>query len=358
MPTSSASPASAGAPARSVPGDRLGTLDRLVAGALRRLRSLPTGSIGETARRQERAYERALMVIRAYYLFGVVLLVYETGQWLPLRRSATIDPLWPARWLDETSPQRGIDAVLIAFSVATVVAAVLPRSRLARAAFSLALLQYLSVKFGFGKINHGFHAWLFTSVAFVLLPAAPAWRRPTPAMRRLVLQIVWSAQVVLLFTYTLTGMWKLWYAVDAVLFSDRIGAFHPRGFSLLIAEDLVITGRKTLLGVTLVEQYRVGWLLFNGTIFLQVTSLLAALRPRLHRLWGAGLIAFHLGTQLAMGFTFVANIVLLGLLLVCSPWAPDEVRVREVVADVPFVRLALRTWGRFRSRPALRGAAS
>jgi hypothetical protein len=138
--------------------------------------------------------------------------------------------------------------------------------------------------------------------------------------------------------------------VEAVLFSTRIGAFHPTGFSLLVAQDLNITNRQTLLGEYLVTHHWVGWALFNGTILLQVTSLLAALRPRLHRLWGVGLMMFHLGTQLAMGFTFVPNLFLLGLLLLCSPWAPDHVRVTEVVRDLPGVRFATRTWHRYRAR--------
>jgi hypothetical protein len=325
---------------------RPGTLDRLVAGALRRLRSVPRQSLGATIALQARSYERAVMVVRAYYVIGLVLLMYEMGNWVTLRGVDTIDPLWPAAWIDEASPQGAIDLVLVAFATTTLLAAVVPRSRLARAAFSLALLQYLAVKFGFGKINHGFPAWLFTSATFVLLPSARAWRRPTPALRRNVLQVVWSAQVVVLFTYTLTGLWKLWYAVDAALFSTRIGAFHPEGFALLVAQDLNITGRRTLLGEALVEHHWIGWLLFNGTIFLQVTSLLAALRPRLHRLWGAGLLAFHIGTQLAMAFTFTANMLLLGLLLLCSPWAPDHVRIRDAVTDLPGVRLATRTWHR------------
>lgn len=337
MPTSSASP---------------GTLDRVVAGTLRRLRSLPRHSLGDTIALQGRTYERAVVIVRVYYLIGVFLLVNEMSAWVGLRELEAIEPLWPAGWIDQASPRGGIDVVLVAYTATTLLVAAVPRSRIARAAFSLALFQYIAVKFGFGKINHAFHTWLFTSMVLVLLPSARAWRRPTPALRRQVLQVVWSAQVLLLFTYTLTGLWKLYYALDAVFLSTRIGAFHPRGFSLIVAQDMLITNRQTLLGETLVANHWVGWVLFNGTIFLQVTSLLAALRPRLHRLWGAGLLAFHLGTQVAMGFTFMPNVFLLGLLLVCSPWAPDHVRLGEVVADLPVVRLALRTWHRVgRSRP-------
>jgi hypothetical protein len=72
-------------------------------------------------------------------------------------------------------------------------------------------------------------------------------------------------------------------------------------------------------------------------MYLETFSVIAAFRPRLHRLWGLGLIAFHFGTQLVMGFTFAPNIVLVGLLLVCSPFAPDRVKVKETVLDLPIL---------------------
>lgn len=337
-----------------------GDIDRFVAGTLRLLRSLPRRSVGEAIREQARTYERAVWVVRTYYLLGLVLLVSEMGQWRNLREVDTIDPLWPARWVDGADPRRHIDLILVGYTIAAALAAAFPRSRTARVLFSIALLQYLSVKFGFGKINHSSHAWLFTSLAFIALPSARAWRSPTTRTRHLVLQVLWSAQALMLFTYTLTGLWKLYYAVDAALFSTRIGAFHPRGFSLIIAQELLLSNRPTLLGEWLVEHHWVGWALFNGTIYLQVTSLLASLRPRLHRIWGFGLIAFHIGTQLAMGFTFLPNIVLLGLFLVLSPWAPERSAPGDVVADLPGIRLLVRTWRRIRARrdPALRGAGS
>jgi hypothetical protein len=93
-----------------------------------------------------------------------------------------------------------------------------------------------------------------------------------------------------------------------------------------------------------------GWVLFVGTMYLEASSLLIACRPRLHRLWGLALIGFHLGTQVAMGFTFRANVILLGLLLVCSPGAPERVSVRDAVLDLPGVRFLARRRGDGRRR--------
>ena len=114
------------------------------------------------------------------------------------------------------------------------------------------------------------------------------------------------------------------------------------------AGRLLETNQHTLLGDWLARNPLPGWVLFNGTMYLEAFALVAAFRPRLHRVWGMGLIVFHLGTQVAMGFSFEQNIVLVGLLLVCSPWAPETVRVGEVLGDLPGVRFVLARFGRGR----------
>jgi hypothetical protein len=41
-----------------------------------------------------------------------------------------------------------------------------------------------------------------------------------------------------------------------------------------------------------------------------------------------------------MGFTFPENVVLLGLILVCSPFAPDRIDARAALLDLPLVHCA------------------
>jgi hypothetical protein len=85
-------------------------------------------------------------------------------------------------------------------------------------------------------------------------------------------------------------------------------------------------------------------------MYLEAASLLVAFRPRIHRVWGAGLIAFHFGTQLAMGFTFTPNIAVVGLLFLCSPFAPDRLKVKEVVLDLPVLYFISRRVADLRQR--------
>jgi hypothetical protein len=312
---------------------------------LRRLRSMPVRSLADAIRAQERAGDGAVLIIRAFYGLSLLWLVEDMARWPALRETAAIDPLWPAGWIDRSSPGGAITAIIVVYGTGTVLAAIWPSVRWFRALYFVGLFQYLSIRFGFGKINHGDHAWLWSSALFVLLPVGRRFRAGTDAAaRHQILAVLWAAHVMVLFFYTLTGLWKFVYAVHA-LWSPRVSAFEIDGFALIVADRNLSTDQTTLLGDFLVANPVVGWLLYNGTIYLEAASLLIAFRPRLHRLWGFGLIAFHLGTQLAMGFTFPRNVALLALFFLASPWAPDGVSLRALVLDLPGVHLVARRLG-------------
>ena len=325
------------------------TISRPATWVLQHLRSTSSQGVAESIRMQNRSYERALTIVRAFYALSLVWTIQEMGAWPVLRDVDVIDPQWTAGWVDRTDPGGGISAILLLFGVASVLAALWPTSRTYRALYTLGLLQYLSVKFGFGKVNHNLHSWLWVSAILILLPSGRKMRDPAPRDRHSLLAVLWSAQIVVLFFYTLTGLWKVAYALHA-LTTERVSSFQLEGFSLIIGERLLATDQSTLMGEFFVRNQFYGWLLFNGTMYLESAALLAAFRPRLHRLWGGGLIAFHLGTQLAMGFTFIENIALLALLFMCSPWAPERASIREVFLDLPGVHFVTKRLASRRGR--------
>ncbi|MEZ5182293.1 MAG: hypothetical protein R2702_10530 [Acidimicrobiales bacterium] len=314
---------------------------QLTALVRRHLWSAPAVEPGDAAAHSMRVHLRSVMIVRAYYVVSVLWVAQAMRDWPGLRSSTSVDPLWPAEWIDYPGTQRGITAILAIYGLGALAAMALPHVRLARIAYSFGLFQFLAVDYGFGKINHAYHSWLWVSAFLILLPGRHrAWRSDATADdRQLFVQVIRLAQLCVLFFYTLTGVWKVWHATLA-LFRPEVSAFELDGFSLLIARNLLSSGRDTVVGDVLASTPVVGWLLFNGTMYLEATSLLVVLRPRLHRLWGFGLILFHLGTQAAMGILFPANIVLVGLLLVCSPVAPERVDWRATVLDLPGVHLA------------------
>lgn len=312
--------------------------------------SAPRRTPAEAEAFEDRAHTRAVLVVRLYYALGLLWMSESIGTWRGLLDATTLDPQWPAEWIDLVGTRRGTTLILAAYAGFTVAAAVLPRLLVLRVGYSAALLCYLSLSNGLGKIGHGMHSWFWLSVILVLLPAARSAWRPggDAARRRAFLQVVMLGQLVILFFYTLTGLWKLLYATRA-LAGPGVSAFELDGFSYLVGANLLSTNRATVLGDVLVDHPVVGWLLFNGTMYLETASILIVLRPRLHRLWGFGLLMFHLGTMAAMGILFPGNVVLLGLLLLCSPFAPDDVDVRATLLDLPGVRLVARLLARRRA---------
>lgn len=302
--------------------------------------SAPERSPDEAAAFQDRAHTRAVLIVRLYYALGLLWMSQSMSTWRSLLDNETLNPQWPAEWIDAVGTRTGITAILVAYTAFSIAVAVLPRFLLLRVGYSASLLCFLSLSNGLGKIGHGMHSWFWLSVILVLLPAArTAWRPTTDGdRRRTFLQVVMLGQLVVLFFYTLTGLWKILYATKALV-GPGVSAFELDGFSYLIGANLLSTNRATLVGDFLVDNPAIGWLLFNGTIYLEAASLLIVLRPRLHRFWGFGLLLFHIGTQAAMGILFPANVVLLGLLLLCSPFAPDEVDLRATVLDLPGVRV-------------------
>ena len=292
--------------------------------------------------------------MRAFYAASLLWITRSMSGWPGLLQVDAADPQWPARWLDAVGLERGIPLILIGYVLAGIVVAILPQWRPARLAYFLLLLQYMALENGFGKINHGLHAWLFVSGLLVLLPSRRWPSRRSIAERHYFLSVFVACQLMVLFFYTLTGLWKVFYNVEALINPAHTSSLHFSGFSRILASRILETNQDTLLGEIVVRNEIVGWALFNATMYLEGASVLIAFRPRLHRPWGFGLILVHMGTQLTMGFTFPENILLVGLLLVCSPIAPDRMSINEAVLDLPGIHLLSRRWKRL---AAARGPA-
>jgi hypothetical protein len=291
-----------------------------------------------------------------YYALGSYLVIEAISGWQGYLDVKAADPLWPASWwFDLVSIRSGVNLIFTAYLVAAIVATTLPQQRLARIFYALALSQYMAFVNGFDKINHGLHSWLFVSVILIFLPGAP-WSKIRRAVDRQYFLAVFSlAQFVVLFFYTLTGGWKV-YTATADLLAGRVGGFNRSGFSYIVANRLIQTNSQAVLGDFFVQHETVGCALFVGTMYLETFSVLIAFRPRLQRWWGVALILFHLGTQLAMGFTFPDNVILVALLLVCSPFSPERFAPRATLLDLPVLHALSRGFRMFRRRTAARGS--
>jgi hypothetical protein len=94
-----------------------------------------------------------------------------------------------------------------------------------------------------------------------------------------------------------------------------------------------------------------------GLIYVQLMALPAALRPRLHMLWGYLLFAFHVGTGFLLQIFFAKQVLLLMLFFVLSPFRPTRFSPLPAIKDLPLlgplVRGARQLPRPARARPAL-----
>ena len=304
--------------------------------------STPDRSLAESIALQKRSYARAILIVRMYYVVSAYWVLAAVSLWPQYQQSKATDPLWPAHWwFEHVSLRTGVNLIFCAYLVASLVVVLLPQRRLARAAYALALLEYLAFVNTPDKINGDLQMWLFVAIILVLLPRGP-WTEPRRvADRQYFLTVIWTATLVVLFFYSLSGAWKVHDAVFA-LAHGRNSGLNPSGFSFIVGQRILETNQNTVLGLFFTRNELPGWALFVGTMYLESASVIIAFRPRLHRVWGVALILFHLGTQLVMGFTFPQNIVLVGLLLVCSPFAPDRIDFKAAFLDLPVVHFIAR----------------
>jgi hypothetical protein len=314
----------------------------------------PAWTLVDFLKFERRAHERSIVLVRVFYAASLVWALQQVGSWPQHADREIVNPLWPAAWwFDWVSVRTGVNIIIAAYLGSSLLAMLFPERRLARAAYAFTLLQHMALVNSFFKINHSMHAWFFMSAVLVLLPDG-RWRsRHRISDRHDFLSVVWCSQLVILLFYTLTGVWKVAMAVSQFV-AGEVSAFHFHGFSLILADRLLASDAESVIGDVLVRQEMLGWALFLGTMYLESASIVVAFRPRLHRIWGVGLILFHIGTHLAMRISFPPNVLLLGLFLVNSPFLPDRFELKATVLDLPVVRFCARTLVPLVERTSLR----
>ena len=311
-------------------------MSRLVRSIFRRLRSssheVTHGAFSAIGSRAA----QGRLLIRAFYAFVLFMAVTSIPEFAGLAQSRELSLLWPVAWLDAVDPVSGIRFLLGFFLAASVAVAFWPGSRILRAAAFVGLLCFVALKNSEGKIGHSLHLPVLLALIFILLP--DGWERPggSRVRRMSTLQVLAAAQMLLLLTYTMSGLGKL----GGGLYELLSGQAHPLqidGFSRIVAERLLQTNSHSVLGQWMIGHPWLGWLLFPGAIYLQTTSLIAACRPSLHRTWGAALILFHIGNALILTIYFPQSVFLLGLFLLASPFAPASFDARRFLADLPLL---------------------
>lgn len=288
-----------------------------------------------------RAFQTIKLLVRIYYIITLFFISGFLISWLEYSASQPSELLWPV-WWTQWLPVATSVYLIWSFALVTVLlTAFFCELRWLRLLSLIGLIELLAFTMSFGKISHEYHGWIWTGAWFILLPNGswdnPPYRR---AFRHNFLLVFWAAQATILGFYSLSGMWKL-YGVKYQILAGQISFLHPYGLSYILATDMVITHNPSLLGPLVIKYPLLGWPGSFVTVYIETCAFLAAFRPELHRIWGVLLILLHIGIFIFMSIIFLPAILLLGLILVQSPFTPVQMKWRMVIFQLPIIGAVL-----------------
>ena len=299
-------------------------------------------------------FARAVTLVRAFYVFSFYVITTEIAagwsKWL--EDPVTDAVLWPVDWAVAIDRRGFVTALAVGSLIVSGLTLLLPDRRLLRMLTAFAIIEMVATINSFGKINHSHHAWLFAACFFALLPAG-RWDSHSTirSFRQQFIDVFWYAQAFILFTYSLSGFWKLMVGTYQLFFRDAT-TLQPDGLAILVSNHLLKTGGDSLLGGWVIEHTAIGWPAFLGAIYLELFSFIVAFRHRLHRVWGLLLIAFHAANNLVLSIDFNTNILVVGLLIALSPFDRGPLNPAAIAASFPGVDLVLAAFRAVRDRSA------
>ncbi len=290
-------------------------------------------------------FEKAKSVLPFFYyiLFFSAFTHLEGLNYVIAQGGGGFSARLPLFWAAYVNFDIVVTAVFLGLMFSALVASLFPFSRTARTLAFLGILQYHAYSASFGGPNHQWDHWLWIALILIFLPTIRT--EPSRDTRRMFSLVFWTAQAYLLLTYSMAGIGKVIYGV--IQFAEgQSNAFFPDAGALFASTQLNLMGETVPLASLIINNPMLAWIPFLLMLEIQTFAIVAAFRPQLHRIWGVGLVLFHIGTFLTMRAVFVAPSALLLLFLVSSPFAPDRARVREIVLAVPILGTIIRMLAR------------
>lgn len=275
-------------------------------------------------------------LVRAFYSF---LLFASVGiffrQDLALGAEVASGPLWPVYWAPLVSPSIAFWIVRVVFIGGALSAVCFPNLRAARVLATIGLFEFVALYASALRLDIDWYLLPVVAFLFIFLPNR--WKSipvPPAAGREHFLLIFWAAQAVTLLTYSMAGLGKL-LGAGAQIWAGQVHAFAPEAAARYVAERLILTNQSSALGPWIVAHPWSAWPFFLGSMYLLVFSFLISFRPSLHRMWGIGLVLFHVGNYLAINIGFSAHIFIDALLLIYSPFQNPSATWRDTAAALP-----------------------
>lgn len=301
-----------------------------------------------------RAAVEAAGLARFFYLFSAFAIHTNFYYTRFLGKGEPTDPLWPIALLNLLFGDGWVSRALgepMTVSVVSVslgwLAAFFPGVWIWRLGVFLYFFFYVALENSYAVLHHAHHFYVYVSFALLFLPAAAGRRSEMSRQEGMrCIQVFWLAQAVLLLAYSLAGFWKL------AGYSSRLALLSADGFIQVLLNHWVTNQSPLFLPLYpfFVEHGAFSQFLFLCVVYLQASALVVWFRPHLHRLLGMALIVFHIGSEGLVGGQFDWCKILLGLLLVFSPFSPERFSWFGAAQSLPLLGIPFRLYARSRQR--------
>jgi hypothetical protein len=180
-----------------------------------------------------------------------------------------------------------------------------------RIATFIVLFIMIAAENSFGKINHGYHPYIFISFFFIFISNKKNSVSISSYYRNISVFIL--AQSSFLLLYSISGFWKLFYGIRDLRWGNS-NFLQKEGFSTLVVKRILQTESQPLLADFIIHEPWLGRLLFLCGILTETGAvffiLFSSLLPHLSVLF----ILLHLGNILLLGISFYQWIVLIVIL--------------------------------------------
>lgn len=258
-------------------------------------------------------YRKSMALVRFTYVGMLMLLFVHFYAGNNAGTQLMYHPLWPVQFLKSVP----VNQLYLFFHVVLFLVfsftAMYPRKVGWRLLSFVFYFMYVAFLNSFGKINHSLHLPLILLFCLVFVPD-----KKTNQYREKTILAVATAQFFVLFAYSLTGFWKVFWGVIE-FFTKDVSLFSPLTMRNIIIRDYQLTS-PTLVGEFLLEYYIIAWWVYLVAVYVEFFSVLVFFKPQLHRIWGCLLLGLHFGTHLILNVNMHPAPLVLGVLFINSPF--------------------------------------
>jgi hypothetical protein len=192
--------------------------------------------------------------------------------------------------------------------------------RFARILSFISIILYQSILLSFGGTVHQTYPFLYITFLFLFLPDFSKTSFKHTENRKKTILLFLGAQAFFLLFYSMSGIEKIIEAVFQTL-NGEVSILHPTGMSMLLSDWSIFTLKEPIFIHYILNFPLLGWLGMIGVVYLETFALSILFKPELQKIWGVGLILFHVSTIYAMNVAFFPFLLLINALLLSSPFS-------------------------------------